>query len=280
MSSLDHQLRQLQRIRWSLKPGEVFSFILPSEDATFWSSLLDAFDNDVDGEIELLVDRASPCAARFSVRVPGSPVWFEVQVPEGPTIGYSDVFVKGENVSRDQQEYWQSIIAESAALDEVQISKFPIYTLISEHLLPTLREYNDNTHAPTGPPSEIPACQPEKFHAYLASHHLYTPSKLNDMRRWSSELHIAGRVKVGKSGRIYAEGEKSKIEKFISNVKTLHLEKLKVIFVERVEPVCAQAPDIGNKWMEVEKHSEIVEYMKKLGRESCMNKYGIGSGSK
>ncbi|KAI6017457.1 hypothetical protein EDC04DRAFT_478427 [Pisolithus marmoratus] len=279
MHQLDHQLRELQLIRCSLMPGELFSFTLPAEDAAIWSSLLDALDSGVDGEIEPPANDTSLCTATFSIKLPGSPVWFEVQVPEGP-IRRSDVFIRGENVSRDRQEHWQSIISQSIA--EVQDSEFPIYELLSLHLLPRLHERNDSLRPSTspGPPSETHTHHPGKFHAFLTSHHLVSATKRKLMKGWSSELHITGFAKVGYPGLIYAEGDKENVEEFVRNVKAMNWLALRVRFVERVEPVCSQAANIGNEWVEVQKISEALELMRKKGRESCITKHGIGNSSK
>lgn len=277
MYNLEHQLRELQLIRCSLLPGEAFSFVLSPEDTAIWSSLLDALDNGVDGEIEMPAKGTSLCSARFSVRAPGSPVWFEAQVPEGP-LQCSDVLVRGENISRYQQEHWQSIVSQSTA--EVRDSEFPIYELFSLHLLPRLHEYDGDKHSPTsaGTPSEIHAHRPEIFHALLTSHHLVSVTKRKLMKGWSSDLHITGFAKVGYPGLIYAEGEKENVEEFVRNVKAMNWLALRVRFVEQVAAP-AQTASSGDEWVEVQKISEVLELMRKKGRESCVTNHGIGSSS-
>lgn len=278
MHSVDHQLRELQLIRCSLLPGEVFSFVLPSEDTVVWSSLLDALDNGVDGEIELPTKDGFPCSARFSVRVCGLPVWFEAQIPEGP-IQCSDVLVRGENISRYQQERWQSIVSESIA--EVRGGEFPIYELLSLHLLPRLHEYNDDKHPSTSAglaPSEIHSHRPEIFHALLTSHHLVSATKRKLIKGWSSELHVTGFAKVGYPGLIYAEGEKENVEQFVKNVKAMNWLALRVRFVEQVA-ASAQTANTGDEWVEVQKISEVLELMRKKGRKLCIINHGIGNSS-
>ncbi|KAI6012766.1 hypothetical protein F5J12DRAFT_718279 [Pisolithus orientalis] len=280
MHDLDHQLRELQLIRCSLMPGEVFSFVLPSEDVIIWSSLLDALDNGVDDETGLPTADTPPCSARISIRVPGSPVWFEVRVPEGPILRCSDVCVRGENISRDQQEHWQSVISQSIA--EVQDSEFPVYELLSLHLLPKLHEHNQNLVLPTstGPPSEIHSHQPKVFHALLTSHHLVSVTKRKLMKAWSSELHIAGFARIGYPGLIYAEGGKENVEEFVRNVKGMNWLALRVRFIEQVEPESGQAASVGDGWVEVQRISEVLELMRKRGRESYITQHGIGNSSK
>ncbi|KAI6159249.1 hypothetical protein EDD17DRAFT_907587 [Pisolithus thermaeus] len=278
MYSVEHQLQELQLIRCSLLRGEVFSFVLPSEDMITWTSLLDVLDSGVDGEIELPTKGTSLCSATFSVKVAGLPVWFEVQVPEGP-IERSDVLVRGENISRYQQERWQSIVSESIA--EVRDSEFPIYELLSLHLLPRLHEYNDDKHPSTSAglaPSEIHSHRPEIFHALLTSHHLISATKRKLIKGWSSELHVTGFAKVGYPGLIYAEGEKENVEEFVKNMKAMNWLALRVRFVEQVA-ASAQTANTGDEWVEVQKISEELELMRKKGRKLCITNHGIGNSS-
>ncbi|KAI6161287.1 hypothetical protein EDD17DRAFT_1588936 [Pisolithus thermaeus] len=227
MCSVEHQLRELQLIRCFLPPGELFSFVFPPEDTVVWSSLLDALDNGVDGEIELPTKEDFPCSAKFSVRVCGLPVWFEAQVPEGP-VQCSDVLARGENISRYQQERWQSIVSESIA--EVRDGEFSMYELLSLHLFPRLHEHNDDKHPSTSAglaPSEIHSHHPEIFHALLTSLHLVSATKRKLMEGWSSELRVTGFAKVGYLGLIYAEREtrKENVEEFVKNVKAMNWTK-------------------------------------------------------
>ncbi|KAI6154243.1 hypothetical protein BKA82DRAFT_4099196 [Pisolithus tinctorius] len=205
MHDLDYQLRELQLIRCSLMPGEVFSFV-PS---------VRRYD-----ETGLPTADTPPCSARISIRAPGSPVWFEVRVPEGPILRCSDVCVRGENSF-----------------------SFPVYELLSLHLLPELHEHNQTLALPTL------------------------------VKAWSSELHIAGFARIGYPGLIYAEGGRENVEEFVRNVKGMNWLALRVRFVEQVEPESGQAAS-------VQKISDVLELMRKRGRESYITQHGIGSGSK
>lgn len=278
MYNVEHQLRELQLIRCSLLLGEVFSFVLSPEDTATWSSMLDALDSGVDGEIELPAKGTSLRSPRFAVRAPSSPVWFEAQVPEVGPLQCSNVLVRGENISRYQQERWQSIVSQSIA--EVRDSEFPIYELFSVHLLPKLHEYDGDEHPPTsaGTPSEIHAHRPENFHALLTSHHLVSVTKRKLMKGWSSDLHLTGFAKVGYPGLIYAEGDKENVEEFVRNVKAMNWLALRVRFVEQVDAP-AQTTNTGDEWVEVQKISEVLELMRQKGRESFITNHGIGSSS-
>lgn len=134
--SLFQQLQELHLIRSSLMPGEQFSFVLPPEDANVWSSLLDnhqacnttpspGLDSISDSEIP---SATQPCQARFAVKVQGSQVWFEVQVPsETAHFRCTDLSVKGENISRSQQEFWQSMVREKMESDVQESVWVPLF---------------------------------------------------------------------------------------------------------------------------------------------------------
>ncbi|KAI6104535.1 hypothetical protein EDD16DRAFT_1841704 [Pisolithus croceorrhizus] len=264
MYSVEHQLQELQLIRCSLLRGEVFSFVLPSEDMITWTSLLDVLDSGVDGEIELPTKGTSLCSATFSVKVAGLPVWFEVQVPEGP-IERSDVLVRGENISRYQQERWQSIILPRYSNSlRLPLYRFPIYELLSLHLLPRL--HDTHRHPQAWRPSEIHSHRPEIFHALLTSHHLISPTKRKLMKGWSSELHVTGFAKVGYPGLIYAEGEKENVEEFVKNMKAMNLAGTQDSDSLNQWRRPTQAANTGDEWVEVQKISEVLELMRKKGR--------------
>ena len=145
-TSLFQQLQELHLIRSSLIPGEQFSFVLPPEDADVWSSLLEnqAYDTtpttDPDSipDSELHSTPPQPCQARFSVKVRGSQVWFEIQVPSNSAhFRCADVSVKGENISRDQQEFWQSTVRQKMESDGQESECVPI----SSHCYSRCRKY-------------------------------------------------------------------------------------------------------------------------------------------
>ena len=125
--NLFQQLEELHLIRSSLMPGEHFSFVLPPEDADVWFSLLEIHQaynttasSGLDGisESEKHCAPPRPCSARFAVKVQDSRIWFEVQVPsDAAHFRCANVSVKGENTSRDEQEFWQAIVREMLESD-------------------------------------------------------------------------------------------------------------------------------------------------------------------
>lgn len=115
------------------------------------------------------------------------------------------------------------------------------------------------------------------YHALLTSHHLVSPQKRRSMQQWSSKLSISGFAKVGHPGIIYAEGAQDNVEEFVGNVKGMQWLALRVRFVEPIE---SSQVNEGH-WAEFQKVGEVVEEMKRLGREDFILDMGIGSaGSK
>lgn len=116
----------------------------------------------------------------------------------------------------------------------------------------------------------------QPYHALFTSHHLISPNKRRSLQQWTSSLQLSGFAKVGYPGVIYVEGERENIEEFVDNVKAMQWLALKVRFVE---PLGERLSDIGRKrrWIELHKVGEVVEEMRKLGREECIVEMGIGS---
>lgn len=73
---------------------------------------------------------------------------------------------------------------------------------------------------------------------------------------------------------IYCEGSREDIEDFVSRVKSMQWLALRLRFVEPI-------PQTGNpdtrEWSEFEKVGEVVEEMRRRGRESFVVEMGIGS---
>jgi hypothetical protein len=89
-------------------------------------------------------------------------------------------------------------------------------------------------------------------------------------------LSISGFAKVGYPGIIYAEGVQSNVEEFVANVKAMQWLALRVRFIEPVG-----GAKFESYWVEFQKVGEVVEEMKRIGREEFILEVGIGSaGSK
>lgn len=150
--------------------------------------------------------------------------------------------------------------------------------MISLHLLPLLHEELEELEANQGPadhPLEL-APLPSMYHALLTSHHLISPNKRRSLQSWSASLLIAGFAKVGYPGVIYAQGQRENVEEFVANIKAMQWLALKVRFIEPLEGEPAVgAPE--KRWNEFQKVGEVVEEMRRIGREQFIVEMGIGS---
>lgn len=96
------------------------------------------------------------------------------------------------------------------------------------------------------------------------------------MQLWSSQLQITGFAKVGYPGIMYAEGAKDNVEEFVNKIKAMQWLALRVRFVEPVHEGQNNGPS-SRTWMELEKVGEVVEEMRRIGREGYVVEMGIGS---
>lgn len=122
-----------------------------------------------------------------------------------------------------------------------------------------------------------------RYHALLTSHHLISPNKRRSLHQWSNELSLTGFAKVGHPGVIYCEGEQAHVEEFVANVKAMQWLALRVRFIEplaeagKLEDHGKSISDERRHWSEFEKVGEVVEEMRRLGREQYVVEMGIGS---
>ncbi|KAG0703700.1 hypothetical protein DFH29DRAFT_803046 [Suillus ampliporus] len=282
---LRSQLQELQLIQHSLLPGESFTFVLPPEDSRIWSSLLHSFN----AANTVLPPLPGPVPqARFQVRATDARVFFEIQFPERyPEDSDVDsaqaplVSVNGEGISRDEHHRWRAFIQEK--LTEVQGNDYPVYELLCMHLLPKLHEDGNGIDTRLSLSGNIDFLEQQStkrppetahYHALLTSHHLISPTKRRSLQRWSSELSISGFAKVGYPGVIYAQGTQENVEEFVANVKSMQWLALRVRFVE---PIDLGSDEHCQGWTEFEKVGEVVEEMRRRGRDKYVTEMGIGN---
>ncbi|KAI0368939.1 hypothetical protein BV20DRAFT_968758 [Pilatotrama ljubarskyi] len=290
MTAARKALEEVHLLRCSLLPGELLQF---TEDAAIWEALLDAYSTDPEGVDLPLVDSAP----RFEVKTEDNDVWFAVSLPQeyGKAGAMPHVAVKGSNLGRADQERWQAAVAE--ALEEVRgsecvpthspcegidepIRRYPIYELISSHLLPQVHAATKDARRAATPPAvgvsgqQTAQAHSPRYHALFTSHHLKSPQKRRSLSQWSHELNLTGFAKVGYPGVIYCEGAREDVEDFVSRVKSMQWLALRLRFIE---PVLQTSADPRRQWTEIEKVGEVVEEMRRLGRESCVVEMGIGS---
>ncbi|TFK56942.1 hypothetical protein OE88DRAFT_1730373 [Heliocybe sulcata] len=281
--TLAHQLEELNLIKCSLLPDEVFLFVL---DADRWQSLLDGYPDSQN--LRGWPGALSP--ARFEVRVEDAKLWFEMDVPRAYPEGVGEgknvpvVSVKCEDVGREEQERWQRVVEERwKEVMDSEDAQYPLHVLLCLYLLPELHAAHDSgimSRAIAHPASE--ARNPSSlstsraspiYHALFSSHHLISPQKRRSLQQWTSSLSLSGFAKLGYPGVIYAEGQRENLEEFIANVKGMQWLALRLRFVEPL-------PEGGRgerRWVEFEKVGEVVQEMKRLGREEYVLEMGIGS---
>jgi len=251
-----------------------------SDNANIWESYLDTYPeepSDLDERVTV-VTHAVPL---IHIIADDARLWLDVQLPSsGPSLGAASVTIKGDDITRSEQERWQSIIKKR--MEEVQDSEFPTYELISTHLLPLLH-VEAPRHTATEPNTKSDNLSSHEssdsawHHALLTSHHLISPTKRKNLQQWSSQLHIAGFAKVGYPGVIYCEGAREQVEEFVANIKAMQWLALRVRFVEPLPDDLTPQETEKRRWIELEKVGEVVEEMRRLGREAFVVEMGIGS---
>jgi acylphosphatase len=286
MTCLESQLQELQLIQYSLLPGESFSFVLPPEDSRIWASLLHSFNSTV---TTALPSVPSPVPqVKFQVKAADARISFEVQFPErypedSDIVGAQVplVSINGEGISRDEHHQWRAFVQEKLAEVQENESDYPIYQLLCMHLLPKLHEDGHSIDTRLSENMTILEQQSTHrlletadYHALLTSHHLLSPTKRRSLQRWSSELSISGFAKVGYPGVIYAQGSQANVEEFVANVKSMQWLALKVRFVE---PTDLSNDEHHQGWSEFQKVGEVVEEMRRRGRDKYITEMGIGS---
>jgi len=221
---------------------------------------------------------------RINVTVEKTEMWFEVVFPKDyPEENNAEILVKG-NISRREQESWQSLIRNN--LQQLEDTAYPVYQLFSLHVLPLV---HDTLEAKDATPAESPtdARQTEiMYHALFTSHHLISPTKRRSLQKWSSEKSLHGFAKVGYPGVIYCEGMKSSVEEFVVKVKAMQWLALRLRFIEPLEDTFHSIPtslstETGTSpWREFEKVGEVVQFMRQVNREGFVTEMGLGSAAK
>ncbi|KAF6753205.1 hypothetical protein DFP72DRAFT_1130705 [Ephemerocybe angulata] len=271
MSTPQIRLEELQLIQCSLMPGETMTFV---EDADFWN---DALGQSTERDIADFLPKDEASTALFTLKLDNKPIWFQVAVymqSDGHLIS-----VKGNNMSRGEQERWLDIIREKER--ETEGVGFPLYHLLSQlvpmlHDAPLDRHTEDvkEQHEPTQAENE------PTFHVLFTSHHLISSKKRRSLQQWTSQLKLSGFAKIGYPGVIYAQGRQKNLEEFVSNVKGMQWLALRVRFVEAVPKDSSgehssQGTLLG--WQEFSRVGEVVEEMRRIGREEFVLEMGIGS---
>ncbi|KAJ4495962.1 hypothetical protein C8J55DRAFT_414473 [Lentinula edodes] len=282
-SNMERLLEELQLIHCSLLPAEIFLFL---DHCNSWN---DALQSYVSFGYSDSLEKLNLSSPSLHIGLENFNVWFEVTlslVQQQPLVA-----VKGEDISRDEQEKWQRIVKEK--FNDIGDSEYPIYQLFSLHLLPMLHEEADNIHADRETKllelisahedalslrSSHSSSSKVIYHALFISHHLISPTKRRNLQQWSMSLSISGFAKVGYPGVIYAEGIRENIEEFVDSVKAMQWLALRLRFMEPApEGVDGYISASQRRWTEFQKVGDVMEEMRRIGRQKYIVEVGIGS---
>jgi hypothetical protein len=97
------------------------------------------------------------------------------------------------------------------------------------------------------------------------------------LQQWTASLKLSGFAKIGYPGVIYTQGTQENLEEFVANVKAMQWLALKVRFLDQLpDKPLANAASLSG-WQEFSRVGEVVEEMKRIGREAFVLEMGIGS---
>ncbi|KAL5533843.1 hypothetical protein ACEPAG_303 [Sanghuangporus baumii] len=293
--SIRKQLEEIHLLQCSLILPELFAFVLPQEDCEQWTQLLHCYTQDGQFPDD---DWQPVSTCRFEVRIEDGPIWFEVELPRGyPESEAPNVFVRGKNLQRVDQERWREIVNDELSQVSEEGTDFQIQSLLCLHLIPLLHEELKTIRVArtslqsSSSSSEITSqSTPETYHVLFISHHLISPTKRRNLQKWSAELSLHGFAKVGYPGAIYTEGTQADISEFVGQVKAMQWLALKVRFEEMLDVEKYGQLDLGDetghtserkerrtRWIELEKVGEVVEVMRRSGREDLVTDMGLGT---
>lgn len=103
MEPLKKQLEELQLITCSLLPGESITYL---QDDLAWTKLLE--DLTVNSEGLSVPSGLRP--AHFQTKVENAKIWFEADLSYVNTSRPPQVSIKGEDMTRFEQERWRQIV--------------------------------------------------------------------------------------------------------------------------------------------------------------------------
>lgn len=112
--TVTQQLEELQLIKCSLLPNEILHFVDDDDSDSIWAQLLNDYEMFVDSNEAMPQGAARKIRpVEFLIRLDGQ-VWLEVKMPDlrGESGRNALVSVKGDRLSRAEQETWRNIIRE------------------------------------------------------------------------------------------------------------------------------------------------------------------------
>ena len=167
---------------------------------------------------------------------------------------------------------------------------YPLYQLLTTHILPILAPSSPSVRAASLPPSTSndDPLSDHPHHALLTSHHLLSSTKRKDLISLSSSLSLVGFAKRGHPGIMYATGTRDDLTEWIREVKSWNWLALRVRMsaepIEgQVELESGKGGDQGarggkgrGQWVELEKINEALDWLKLRGRDHLLLDLGIG----
>ncbi|KAL1749312.1 hypothetical protein HDZ31DRAFT_28102 [Schizophyllum fasciatum] len=273
-TTIERQLEELELIRCSVMPGEVFAFADDDDDR--WPALLDKFSI----ERSVTDDEIPTSPLSIEIGLEGHDLRISVGLPgDYPDISkLPSVSVKGTTISRSEQHRWSGLLRER--LHVAAETEQPAYTLVALNLFPLLHEDAEkqaHVSAAQDQPTVPPAPPLPPYHALLTSHHLVSPTKRRNMQAWTAALGLSGFAKVGYPGVIYAHGARDAVEDFVGRVRGMQWLALRLRFLEAL-PEGGEVEGAGERrWGELQRVGEVVEEMRRLGREKYVTEMGIGT---
>lgn len=173
------------------------------------------------------------------------------------------------------------------------VNSYPLYQLLTTHILPLLAPPSPSLRASSPPPIDtaVDTLSNTPHHALLTSHHLLSSTKRKDLISLSSSLSLTGFAKRGYPGIMYATGTKDDLTEWIREVKSWNWLALRVrMSAEPIPGAHELEPGRGGEegarggkgrgdWVELEKINEALDWLKVRGREHLLLDLGIGGGT-
>lgn len=167
------------------------------------------------------------------------------------------------------------------------------------HLLPLIAPSSNSETPAAADSSEASALNDGTgchfpHHALLTSHHLLSKTKRKDFIALSSQLSLTGFSKVGHPGIYYAMGTEGNLKEWLKEVKSWNWLNLRVrVGIEPIPPQYEERSTVQDEsrgkedgargglgrgnWVELEKISDALTWMRDRGREEMLTEIGIGA---
>lgn len=285
---------ELEIIRASLLPSEELIYLSP-HTSTWLSAPADGSSTD-----PKLEDPSTPFLLEIKSSASSYRIHIEILKQDYYSRKNVKLQIKSSEMGREEALGWGMWVEErlDESWDEGVETSFPLYHVLTTHLLPNLQDHSDShpTPAPINPSTTHSHSHSTRVtstytpsHILFTSHHLLAPSKRRNLSSLSSSLRLQGFAKVGHPGLIYAEGDLEDLEEFGREVKGWQWLNLRMRVLEEDETgegkgkgkMGGTGQEEGRRkgeWMELGKVGEAVDYLRERGKERLLLDIGIGAG--